>query len=311
MEPQIASTILMVRPASFGYNAETAVNNAFQTNDPSISAETVTALAQAEFDNMVETLREKGLEVLVYEDQISPVKPDAVFPNNWFSTHQDGQVVLYPMFAPNRRLERSDAVLDLLQNHRFQFGKQWDLHQAETEQKFLEGTGSLILDRPNRVAYACLSPRTERSLFDQWCATMGYTGVAFTAVDQRGQLIYHTNVLMALGKDFVVICLDAVADPLEKNQLKKQFETTGKQVVEISQDQMDAFAGNMLQVAAIDGKPLLVLSQTAYESLNEAQITQLKGLTDLIPVAIPTIEKYGGGSARCMMAEIYLPRAQD
>lgn len=308
MEPQIASTILMVRPASFGYNAETAVNNAFQTNDQAVDPSIVTLQAQQEFDNMVETLRAEGVEVLVYEDTPQPVKPDAVFPNNWFSTHQSGALVLYPMFASNRRLERTDAVLDLLSEKGFQTNEKWKLDVAESTNQFLEGTGSLILDRPNKIAYACLSPRTDKELFQDWCQKMGYKGIAFTAKDQRGQLIYHTNVLMALGLDFVVICMDAVVDSSEKDLLVATFSSTGKKIINLTQNQMDAFAGNMLQVATSHGTPLLVLSQTAIESLTKEQIEHLSALTSIVAVEIPTIEKYGGGSARCMMAEIYLPK---
>lgn len=297
---------MMVRPANFGFNEQTAENNAFQSKDPQASPEEIRQQAIGEFDGFVSMLREKGVDVIVMEDPEKPVKPDAVFPNNWVTFHNDGTVIYYPMFAPLRRLERNPAFIQSL-GGRFQVKKELHLEALEAKDIYLEGTGSLILDRPNRLAYACISPRTNPILLDEFCKEMDYDPVLFTATDGNGQEIYHTNVMMALGETFVVICLDTVKDPEEKADLLKHFRLTKKEVIDISLNQMNQYAGNMLQVRTSEGKPLLVMSEQAYQSLFPEQVDRLRGHTELLAVPIYTIEKYGGGSARCMMAEVFLP----
>ncbi len=301
--------MLMVRPAQFGFNAETAENNAFQSRDQRLSPSEMREKAIEEFDQFVAQLRAVGIDVLVAHDSSEPAKPDAVFPNNWVSFHQEGHIVTYPMFAPTRRLERSEAVLQTVLDAGFQqTGSRWHLEQQEANNRFLEGTGSIIFDHPHRLAYACLSPRTDSALLDQLCDVLGYKAVAFHSVDDHGQAVYHTNVMMALGETFVVICLESVPDQEEKAKLLALFNETGKEVVEISLEQMNAFAGNMLQVRNQEGKTYLIMSETAYQSLSSAQIEQLSSHTQLLHSQLNTIETYGGGSARCMLAEIYLPK---
>ena len=302
---QTTSHILMVRPSAFGYNEQTAESNAFQTNDQRLSREEVRKKAIAEFDGFVAALKEKGVDVIVMQDPEQPEKPDAVFPNNWVTFHEDGTVILYPMYAPLRRLERNESFIESLEK-RFFVKRRLHLDYLEAKDIFLEGTGSLILDREHRLAYACQSPRTNPILLDEFCREMDYDPVLFTAVDGQGREIYHTNVMMALGETFVVICLDTVKDPDEHGLLLHRFAETGKEIVEITLEQMLQFAGNMLQVSTKAGTPLLVMSQQAYRSLRPDQIEQLKRHTDLLAVPIDTIETYGGGSARCMMAEVFL-----
>lgn len=295
----------MVRPAHFGFNPETATNNAFQSLDPDLSAEQVKHKALQEFDEFVRRLRGAGVQVHVVEDTDAPVKPDAIFPNNWVTFHQDGTVATYPMHAPTRREERREDIIEQL-SIQFEVNNRIKFENTEAEDRYLEGTGSLILDRPNRIAYACLSPRTEAGLLETFCKKMGYKPVAFTAVDGDGRAIYHTNVMMALGVDFVVICLDAVPDSGERKALKEQFAATGKAVIEITLAQMMAFAGNMLQVAGKDGTHLLVMSEQAYQALTPAQVETIGQYTNILHSPLYTIEQHGGGSARCMMAEIFL-----
>ena len=296
----------MVRPANFGFNEQTAASNAFQTNDGSLSAHEIQRKAVDEFDQFAAALRQKGVDVIVMNDPEKPEKPDAVFPNNWVTFHDDGTLVLYPMFASLRRLERNEDFLQEL-GKRFSITRHVHLDYLEAKEIYLEGTGSLILDRPNRLAYACVSPRTNPILLDEFCKEMGYDPVLFTAVDGEGREIYHTNVMMALGETFVVVCLDAVPDPEEKSLLQHRFAETNKEIVEITLDQMLRFAGNMLQVKTLKGEPLLVMSEQAFRSLRPEQVEKLKSHSDLLHAPLYTIETYGGGSARCMMAEVFLP----
>ncbi|MCB0589496.1 MAG: amidinotransferase, partial [Phaeodactylibacter sp.] len=272
---QATSHILMVRPAHFGYNQETAVSNAFQTMDESLRPEEARRQAVLEFDTFVEKLRSAGVDVIVLEDTDTPVKPDAVFPNNWITFHEDGTVATYPMNAPARRLERREDVLETL-GKRFLISQHLRFEHFEEMDMYLEGTGSLILDRPNRIAYACLSPRTDEHLLDDFCDKMGYEKLAFIAVDGNGQEVYHTNVMMALGDAFVVVCLESVRAKGERERLLNKFAATKKEIIEISLDQMMAFAGNMLQVRSRDGKPLLVMSEQAYKSLRPEQVQQIE-----------------------------------
>lgn len=306
LRKQVTRSILMVRPANFGFNEETAVNNAFQNNLAGKTSAQIRDKAIEEFDSFVSLLRSKGVDVTVYQDESQPIKPDAVFPNNWVSFHEDGTVITYPMFAKVRRIERNEKVFDLLEPH-FWILDHIHLEQSEEDNIFLEGTGSMVLDRTNKIAYACISPRTEKTLFEDWCNIYEYAPVSFTAIDQEGKLIYHTNVMMAMGDRFVVICLDAVIDDEEKSALREIFARTEKEIIEISLDQMNAFAGNMLQVQGASGQTYLVMSKTAFGSLNTSQIEKIEKYTEILTADISTIETYGGGSVRCMMAEIFLP----
>ncbi len=263
--------------------------------------------ALMEFDAFVAKLRAAGVNVIVADDSPQPVKPDAVFPNNWVTFHQEGFMVTYPMFAPTRRLERQESVVQTVLSKGFRSDARLQFEGNESRNRFLEGTGSIIFDHQNRLAYACLSPRTESGLLEELCEKIGYQKVVFHAVDGNGQDIYHTNVMMAMGETFVVICLDTVRDSQERDMLETQFRETNKEIVDISLDQMNAFAGNMLQVQNLSGQTILVMSSTAYQALNPAQIAQLERHTQLLHSPINTIETYGGGSARCMMAEVFLP----
>lgn len=304
---QTTDTILMVRPAHFGFNEETAGNNAFQINDRQLNAQEIQDRARAEFDQMVGKLQDAGVRVIVVEDQSEPFTPDAVFPNNWVTFHEDGCVITYPMYAPKRRLERREDILDVLSQD-YLIEDRLRLEWHEKENRFLEGTGSMILDRPNQIVYACLSDRTSEELLEEFCTFTGYEKVAFHALDGAGKPIYHTNVMMALGETFAIAALDTVTVPAERAKLLAFLHATNKEVIEISIPQMMAFAGNMLQVRNHAGKTFLVMSAKAYEALTPEQITRIEAHTQILTASIPTIETYGGGSVRCMMAEVFLPK---
>lgn len=305
---QNASVLLMIRPASFGYNTETAQNNAFQSIDDPDDPGEIKLRALREFDFMVDQLKQQGqVDLLVLEDTPDPPKPDALFPNNWLTTHNSGKLVTWPMFSPLRRLERRSAILDELANL-FQVTERESYVSFETEGKFLEGTGSLVLDRINRIAYACLSERTHPDLLDLFARNMGYSPLPFLAVDLNGEPVYHTNVVMSVGERFVVICLEAVTLDKDRRRLRQQFEKSGKEVIEISLAQMHAFAGNILQVLNLSGKFVIVISASGFHSLNTQQKSQLAKHGEILTIPLETIEKYGGGSARCMLAEIFLEK---
>ena len=296
----------MVRPAHFGFNEETAGNNSFQSNIDALPVDQIKQRAREEFDTFVHVLREAGIDVIVVEDTPDPRKPDAVFPNNWISFHEEGTIVTYPMFAPRRRQERrEDIIRDL--SARFGYADRYQMEHAEEDGVFLEGTGSMILDRPNRIAYACLSARTDKGPLEAFAKKMDYEVVAFNALDMGGDPIYHTNVMMGLGETFVVICLDTVRDEAERQQLLDSFGRTNKQVVGISLEQMMAFAGNALQVKNKKGDTFLVMSEQAYRSLSPNQLEDIESHTGILFSPLKVIEKYGGGSARCMMAEVFKP----
>ncbi|MBL7704263.1 MAG: amidinotransferase [Taibaiella sp.] len=297
--------LLMVRPVRFGYNAETAVNNTFQVAGQ--NQEAVQAKALAEFDHFVATLRSHEIDVVVVEDTVEPHTPDSIFPNNWISFHRNSTIVLYPMFAENRRLERKETVIEAIKS-RFQIDSTIDLTKNEAHNVFLEGTGSIILDRENKIAYACISPRTDKNLFLEFCEEMGYEPVVFNAVDQKGKDIYHTNVMMCLGDKYAVICLDSIQEADERAVVTGALAQSGKVIVEISFEQMNHFAGNMLQVMNVNGEQFLVMSSQAYASLSQEQVQTLESFNPIIHVPLETIESNGGGSARCMMAEILLPK---
>ena len=301
---QSTNTILMVRPANFGFNPETAENNTFQSSETDLSPNQIAAKAMNEFDNMVEKLRSEGVEVIVVEDTSEPVKTDAVFPNNWFSTHRDGTLFIYPMYSPNRRMERrSDVTLSLSQ----QYGYEVDdfLLANEEEGAFLEGTGSMILDRPNRIVYACYSERTDAQLLHQYCKRIDYDLVGFTSTDVNGIPIYHTNVMMTLGTHIAIICLDSIENEVERSIVISKLEETGKQIITLSQAQISSFAGNMLEVVNNHDELLLVMSTSAFNALTEEQLNIIKNHNKIVHLPISTIEKFGGGSARCMIAEIF------
>jgi hypothetical protein len=307
MAQQTTQHILMVRPASFAFNAETAANNAFQTNDGTLSPEQIKDLAKKEFDRFVRKLRKAGVNVIVARDSAKPAKPDAVFPNNWATYHENGLIVTYPMYAATRRLERRKPVINAAIKAGFVHKETLKLNAWENKGIYLEGTGSLIFDHQHRYMYACLSPRTQLPLLAKLSKQIGYQSVVFHSVDEKGQEIYHTNVMMALGETFVVICLDSVRDPIERALLLEKFKETGKEVIEITYAQMNQFAGNMLQVQGHEGQRVLVMSEQAYQSLTRAQVKRIKQHTAILHSAINTIETYGGGSARCMMAEVFMP----
>ncbi|HEY6899579.1 MAG TPA: arginine deiminase-related protein [Puia sp.] len=298
---QTTSHLLMIRPVNFSFNAETAVNNAFQ------SAATEGAQQQAlqEFEGFVSLLKENDVDVTVIEDTPEPYTPDSIFPNNWISFHESGIVCLYPMYATNRRRERKPGVLEEL-SKKFHIQSTLDFSGYEAQGLFLEGTGSMVLDRDRRIAYACLSPRTDRQVLLDFCEKMDYLPEVFTAVDGKGQPVYHTNVVMCVADRYVVICLDAVPDPVENENLTRTIQNSGKEIVAITLSQMNQFAGNMLQVQNLRGEKLLVMSSQAYASLNPEQIVRLTGFNRILHAPLTTIETNGGGSARCMLAEIHL-----
>ena len=303
---QTTSKILMIRPTNFGFNPETAESNAFQQKAGAEHITEIREQAVLEFDTFVKTLREAGIQVIVVKDTARPIKTDAVFPNNWVSFHSNGTAVTYSMCAPTRRTERRYDILDALSKN-FDLKRRIDFSHYESQDKFLEGTGSLIFDRVHRLVYACLSPRTEEALLDEFCEWAAYEKVQFRAVDASGMDIYHTNVMMAVGDEFVVICLDTIQDEQEKARLHYYFRETGKEIIEISMEQMNQFAGNMLQVENEAGESFMVMSEQAFKSLNDTQIKQIERYAHILYSPIYTIEKYGGGSARCMMAEVFLP----
>ena len=294
--------ILMVRPYQFYFNQQTAANNFFQSN---VNIENANELAIAEFDAMVEKLRAHQIKVNVVQDTKDPSTPDSIFPNNWVSTHEGGTLCLYPMFAQNRRAERKLSVIDFLESN-YQIQNTLDLTDFEKEGIFLEGTGSMVLDHQNKLAYGCLSERLDKNAFYEWCDKMQFKAIAFKAVDDKAQPIYHTNVMMCMGDQFVVICLESIPNEQEKQLVLESFKKSNKEVIEISQNQLNHFAGNMLQVFDINEKPHLIMSEQAHTSLDPAQLKSLEKYNPLLPISIPTIEALGGGSTRCMMAEIYL-----
>ncbi len=298
----------MVRPASFGFNPQTAASNAFQHVAVSASEIETQGLALKEFEDLAKALQRAGAEVLIAPDTSVPVKPDAIFPNNWVSFHFDGTVALYPMLAPNRRWERREDVLEqVVREGGFRVLRTFDLSHREAEGKFLEGTGSLVLDRPHRVAYACLSPRTDLDVLGEFAQLLDYDLVTFEAHGIAGQPVYHTNVVMAIGTRFAVVCGEAIRQPLHRDAVFNKLRAAGHDIVDISLRQMHEFAGNLLELAP-PGGPLVALSTTAWESLWPAQRRMLESHAEVVPVAIPTIERVGGGGVRCMLAEIHLPK---
>jgi len=303
----IASSILMVRPASFGYNAETAANNVFQSAAKHIPATEIQKKAVQEFDGFIKTLHKHKIDVTVIQDTPMPVKPDAVFPNNWFSTMPGGKLIVYPMYAVNRRIEKRDDLLEQL-NKEFQVTDLQDWSEFEAEGFFLEGTGSMIIDHDNKLIYACLSDRTHKSLLDKFAAAHNYKAVTFQAIDENGIPVYHTNVIMHLGEGYVVICMESIKEETERIALQQSLIATGHEIIPISFKQVRNYAGNMLQVKNSQGGKFTILSKSAFKSLTKEQKRILAIHTTLLPIDINTIETVGGGSVRCMMAELFLDR---
>lgn len=298
--------LMMVRPASFGANSQTSSTNAFQQNPDRQTAD-ATARSLAEFDRMVGVLSAHEISVHVFDDTRSPVKPDAVFPNNWISFHEDGTVVLYPMMAENRRPERRTDLVDRLKRD-FVVTRVVDLSEAEKQGIYLEGTGSVVFDHASRTAYACRSPRTHDTLVERLCGELNYKPVIFNAVDENNIPVYHTNVMMCVGAKFAVVCLDAVRDEKDQDVLLESFSDSGKKVIAISFAQMRAFAGNMIEVLTQDHEPVVLLSETAFQSLLPGQVNAISQFAEMLPLQVSTIESLGGGSVRCMVAGIHLPR---
>lgn len=300
---QNTAHLLMIQPVNFGFNAQTAVNNSFQKNMAGDAQEK----ALQEFTDFVALLGKNKVDVTVVEDSLHPSTPDSIFPNNWISFHEDGRTFLYPMFAANRRQEKKAHVLEAVKN-KFFVTEVIDLSKYERENIFLEGTGSMVLDRENKIAYACLSPRTNKKILDEFCRLTNFTPVTFTSTDFAGVAIYHTNVLMCIANTFAVICLESIADDEERKKVIASLQKTNKEIVDISLAQLNCFAGNMLQVKNADDELLLVMSTQAYESLTAAQIKTLVKHNRILHSSLLTIETAGGGSARCMMAEVFLEK---
>lgn len=308
---QTTNTILMVRPVNFRMNEQTAVNNYYQQKITDMLPAAINAKAQKEFDAFVSKLQEKGIEVVVINDTETPSTPDSIFPNNWISFHENGDVGLYPMFAENRRLERREDVLDTLEEKGFVIENVVDYTDAEEEELFLEGTGSMILDRQHRKAYCALSPRADEELFIEFCEDFEYTPVIFTSnqtVNNQREAIYHTNVMMCIAEQFAIICLASIDDKKERKNVIKHLKENGKEVIDITEEQVNAFAGNMLEVKGLNDERFLVMSSSAYHSLRKDQLEKIKKYNVIIHSSLETIETCGGGSARCMMAEVFLPK---
>ncbi|MGQ1787744.1 MULTISPECIES: citrulline utilization hydrolase CtlX [unclassified Saccharicrinis] len=302
---QSTSNILLVRPANFTFNQQTAISNAFQ-NTVDLSPEEIKARVIEEFDTFAERLINKGVNVMVVQDTHTPIKPDAVFPNNWGSFHADGTAILYPIATPNRQVEKRPEIIGQIKA-RFKIEKLIDLSNHEAECKFLEGTGSIVFDHMHKIAYACLSPRTDRDVFIELCDIINYKPVYFTATDKSGQEIYHTNVMMSVSKMFSVICLESIKDERERNLVIDSLEQTGHEIISITLEQVNYFAGNMISLLTQSGEEILVMSLSAFEVLTDQQKEAIGNYCEPFPMNTKTIETIGGGSARCMISEIFLP----
>ena len=307
---QITNTILMIQPIAFRYNEQTAVNNYYQQVLDGLSTEQTQKNALSEFNTFVDKLRKKGIDVIVVEDTKTPDTPDSIFPNNWVSFHESGNVAIYPMYAENRRDERREDILDILvDNYNFEINYVKDFTEFEDHDKYLEGTGSMVLDRENKMCYASISVRTDEQAVLQWCDVFNYTPICFTAnqdVEGERKEIYHTNVMMCVADKYAIICLDTIDDKDERKWIKGSLEGSRKEIIEITEDQNHRFAGNMLQL--MGDEKYLVMSKSAHESLTEIQIERIEKYNPIISSSLDTIEACGGGSARCMMSEIFLPK---
>lgn len=312
MIKQITNSILMIRPVQFRMNEQTAVNNYYQKTIEHLTPDAVNALAVEEFDAFVQKLQAAGIQVVVVDDTKEFDTPDSIFPNNWISFHQNGTIALYPMFAENRRFERKESVVEAVEEKGFSIKHVVDYTEAEQENLFLEGTGSIILDREYQKAYCALSPRADEQLFIEFCEDFDFFPVIFSAyqtVNQKREKIYHTNVMMCIGSTFAVICLDSIDDKKERKNVINHLKKDNKDIIEITEDQVNQFAGNMLQLLGKNNTPFLIMSQSAFDSLRADQLSKLEKHTKIISSSLQTIEACGGGSARCMMAEIFLPKA--
>lgn len=307
---QITNTIVMIEPIAFEFNKETASNNFFQKKD-SLSKKKIQEKAFQEFTTMVEKLRKHGVNVIVFKDTEEPHTPDSIFPNNWVSFHEEGKVILYPMYAPNRRKERRVDIIDNLESKGFFIEDIIDFTKSEDKKIFLEGTGSMVLDRADKVAYVTVSERTNEGLFMEFCEKMKFMPIIFHAtqtINNREHPIYHTNVMMSIAENFSIICMDSIKDLQERKLVSDILHTTQKEVITISEQQMMKFAANCLQVETEDKSRYLIMSSTGYRSLNLGQIEKIKKHSKILVIDIPTIEEYGGGSVRCMMAEVFLQK---
>ena len=307
---QITNTVLMIRPIQFRMNEQTSVNNYYQKTPENTLPEAVNKMAVKEFDALVRKLKKAGIHVIVVKDTKEFDTPDSIFPNNWISFHANGTIGLYPMFAENRRLERKESVLEAVEAQGFVVKNVVDYTAAEADNLFLEGTGSILLDRVNNKAYCAISDRADEELFIEFCEDFEYTPVVFSAyqtVNGKREKIYHTNVMMCIGETFAVVCLASIDDKKERKSLINHLQEDGKKVIEISEDQVNQFAGNMLQLKGADAASYLVMSQSALNSLRPAQIKIIESHTTILSSPLDTIESCGGGSARCMMAEVFLP----
>ena len=310
---QTTNSILMIRPVAFRMNEQTSVNNYYQKVLDNLLPATVNAKAQEEFDSFVKKLKSVGINVIVVEDTLQPDTPDSVFPNNWISFHENGDVVLYPMFAENRRPERREDILDTLEENGFVINEIMDYTSAEEDGFYLEGTGSIVLDRENGKAYCALSPRADEELFIEFCEDFEFSPIVFEAfqtVDGERKLIYHTNVMMCIGDTFAVICAESIDDKKERKMVLESLRGDDKEIILITEAQVNNFAGNMLEVQGADERRYLVMSNSAYQSLTKKQIAQIEEHVTILSSSLDTIEACGGGSARCMMAEIFLPREE-
>lgn len=299
---QTTSKLLMIRPANFGFNTETAVNNSFQKAP---DEKNILAKALLEFDGLVQLLRDHDIEVMVLEDEPTPYTPDAIFPNNWISFHPNRRICLYPMFAANRRQERKPRLIEAIKN-KYGIAGIVDFTGNEKSGLFLEGTGSMVLDRQFNIAYACRSARTDIKVLDEFCRTMKFIPVLFDAVDEDGMAIYHTNVMMCVAEQYVVICKDSITDTTQRKNVLSAIRMSGKKIISITFEQLKHFAGNMLQVQNTKGELFLIMSAQAYQSLSSRQVKQLEQYNSILYAPLNTIETTGGGSARCMIAEVFL-----
>ena len=308
---QITNTVLMIRPVQFRMNEQTSVNNYYQKDLENALPEAVNKMAVKEFDAMVKKLKKAGIKVIVVKDTKEFDTPDSIFPNNWISFHANGTIGLYPMFAENRRLERKESVLEAVEAEGFIVKNVVDYTAAETDSLFLEGTGSILLDRVNNKAYCAISDRADEELFIEFCEDFEYTPVVFSAyqtVNDKRKKIYHTNVMMSIGDKFAVLCPASIDDKKERKSLIKHLQDDGKKVIEISEDQVNSFVGNMLQLKGSDDTSYLAMSESALNSLRPAQVQLIESYATIISSPLDTIESCGGGSARCMMAEVFLPQ---
>ncbi|BAK77790.1 putative amidinotransferase [Pseudogulbenkiania sp. NH8B] len=302
---QTTSTILMIRPARFLSNPQTSPSNTFQKSD--IDHQEAQQNALAEFDAYAGELRRCGVDVLVIDDTVEPHTPDSIFPNNWISLHADGKVLLYPMEAPNRRLERNNKVLEKI-TEAFAVEEVIDLSGFERVGQYHEGTGTMIFDHNQKMAYVCFSSRSSEAVMKAVSETIGYQALWFHSVDRHGKPIYHTNVMMCVGKTLAVVCLESIRDRNERTALVQALTASGKEIIDISYDQLEHFAGNMLELSSRDGEAVFALSRQAWSSLTPEQQTAISSYARVAQAPIDTIERLGGGGARCMIAEIFLPR---